>query len=53
MEEAVRRGRPVSIGTRVAAVLAAPLAPLFGLLVAYLARALSTRLGRGVSAQDR
>jgi len=36
MEEAVRRGRPVSIGTRVAAVLAAPLAPLFGLLVAYL-----------------
>jgi len=36
MTEAVRRGRPVPMGTRVAAVLAAPLAPLFGLLVAYL-----------------
>jgi pimeloyl-ACP methyl ester carboxylesterase len=36
MDEAVRRGRPVSMGTRVVAVLAAPLAPLFGLLVAYL-----------------
>ena len=37
MDEVTRRGRPaVSMGTRVAAVLAAPLAPLFGLLVAYL-----------------
>jgi pimeloyl-ACP methyl ester carboxylesterase len=36
MHEPVRRGRWVPIGTRVAAVLAAPLAPLFGLLVAYL-----------------
>ena len=36
MHEAVRRGRWVPMGTRVAAVLAAPLAPLFGLLVAYL-----------------
>jgi pimeloyl-ACP methyl ester carboxylesterase len=36
MDQAVHRGRPVSIGRRVAAVLAAPLAPLFGLLVAYL-----------------
>jgi pimeloyl-ACP methyl ester carboxylesterase len=36
MHEAVRRGRWVPIGTRVAAVLAAPLAPLFGLSVAYL-----------------
>ena len=36
MAEARRSGRPVSIGTRLAAVLAAPLAPLFGLLVAYL-----------------
>jgi uncharacterized protein len=37
MHEVTRRGRPaVSMGTRVAAVLAAPLAPLFGLLVAYL-----------------
>ena len=36
MAEAVRSSRPVSIGTRVAAVLAAPLAPVFGLLVAYL-----------------
>jgi pimeloyl-ACP methyl ester carboxylesterase len=33
MAEARRSGRPVSIGTRVAAVL---VAPLFGLLVAYL-----------------
>jgi pimeloyl-ACP methyl ester carboxylesterase len=36
MHEAVRRGRWVPIGTRVAAVLAAPLAPVFGLSVAYL-----------------
>jgi uncharacterized protein len=36
MTEAVRGGRPVPLGTRLAAVLAAPLAPLFGLLVAYL-----------------
>jgi pimeloyl-ACP methyl ester carboxylesterase len=36
MVEARRSGRPVSIGTRLAAVLVAPLAPLFGLLVAYL-----------------
>jgi uncharacterized protein len=36
MAEARRSGRPVSIGTRVAAVLVAPLAPLFGVLVAYL-----------------
>src|SRR6266508_3974754 len=36
MDQAVHRGRPVSIGSRVAAVLAAPLAPLVGLLVAYL-----------------
>lgn len=35
MDEAVRRGRPVPMGTRLVAVLAAPLAPLFGLLVAY------------------
>jgi hypothetical protein len=31
MAEAVRSGRPVTIGTRAAAVLAVPLAPLFGL----------------------
>jgi hypothetical protein len=36
MIEAVRGGRPVPLGARLAAVLAAPLAPLFGLLVAYL-----------------
>jgi pimeloyl-ACP methyl ester carboxylesterase len=36
MTEAVPGGRPVPLGTRLAAVLAAPLAPLFGLLVAYL-----------------
>jgi hypothetical protein len=36
MAEARPSGRPVSIGTRVAAVLAVPLAPLFGVLVAYL-----------------
>jgi uncharacterized protein len=36
MDEAVRRGGRVSMGTRVAAVLAAALAPLFGLVVAYL-----------------
>jgi len=36
MTEAVRGGRPVPLGARLAAVLAAPLAPLFGLLVAYL-----------------
>ena len=36
MDEGIRRARPVSMGTRVAAMLAAPLAPLFGLLVAYL-----------------
>jgi pimeloyl-ACP methyl ester carboxylesterase len=36
MHEAVPNRRPVAIGTRMAAVLAAPLAPLFGLLVAYL-----------------
>ena len=36
MDQAVRRGRPVSIAARVAAVLAVPMAPLFGLLVAYL-----------------
>jgi hypothetical protein len=34
MGEAVRGSRPVPRGTRVAAVLAAPLAPLLGLLVA-------------------
>jgi uncharacterized protein len=36
MDQAAHRDRPVSMGTRVAAVLAAPLAPLFGLAVAYL-----------------
>jgi uncharacterized protein len=36
MDEAVHNRRPIAIGTRMAAVLAAPLAPLFGLLVAYL-----------------
>jgi len=36
MDEAVPNRRPVAIGTRVAAVLEAPLAPLFGLVVAYL-----------------
>jgi pimeloyl-ACP methyl ester carboxylesterase len=36
MDQAVRRDRPVSMGTRVVAVLAAPLAPLFGVVVAYL-----------------
>jgi hypothetical protein len=36
MDQAVRRGRPVSIARRVAAVLTMPMAPLFGLLVAYL-----------------
>jgi len=36
MTEALHSSRPVSIGMRVAAVLAAPLAPLYGLLVAYL-----------------
>jgi pimeloyl-ACP methyl ester carboxylesterase len=36
MDEAVPNRRPIAIGTRVAAVLAAPLAPLFGLVVAYL-----------------
>jgi hypothetical protein len=36
MDEVMRRGRPAPVGTQVAAVLAAPLAPLFGLLVAYL-----------------
>jgi pimeloyl-ACP methyl ester carboxylesterase len=35
MIEAVGGGRPVPLGARLAAVLAAPLAPLFGLLVAY------------------
>jgi len=34
--EAGRAHRPVPIGIRVAAVLATPLAPLFGLVVAYL-----------------
>jgi uncharacterized protein len=36
MAEAIRSSRPVSIGTRVAAVLAVPLAPVIGLLVAHL-----------------
>ena len=36
MTEAGRAHRPVPIGIRVAAVLATPLAPLFGLRVAYL-----------------
>jgi uncharacterized protein len=36
MTRAGRARRPVPIGMRVAAVVAAPLAPLFGLLVAYL-----------------
>jgi pimeloyl-ACP methyl ester carboxylesterase len=35
MIEAVHGGRPVPLGARLAAVLAVPLAPLFGLLVAY------------------
>jgi pimeloyl-ACP methyl ester carboxylesterase len=35
MEQTVRRGRPAPLGARMAAVLAAPLAPVFGLLVAY------------------
>jgi uncharacterized protein len=37
MHEVTRRGRWVPMGTQVAAVLAGPVAPLFGLLVAYLA----------------
>jgi uncharacterized protein len=36
MDDAVHNRRPIAIGTRMAAVLAAPLAPLFGLVVAYL-----------------
>jgi pimeloyl-ACP methyl ester carboxylesterase len=36
MTEALPGSRSVPLGTRVAAVLAAPLGPLFGLLVAYL-----------------
>jgi hypothetical protein len=36
MTEVGRASRPVPIGMRVAAVLAASLAPLFGLLMAYL-----------------
>jgi uncharacterized protein len=36
MTHALPSSRPVPLGTRLAAVLAAPLAPLFGVVVAYL-----------------
>jgi pimeloyl-ACP methyl ester carboxylesterase len=46
MTHALPGSRPVPLGTRLAAVLAAPLAPLFGLLVAYLSLAQAQLLHR-------